>query len=120
MIAQLERLSVSIALTSDIWNAHLKQDYLCVMGHYLDSDWMIQKRIPGFRPVDFQHTVQNIYYIIFEVLNDFRLTGRIISLTLDNASSNMASINLLLANNVPQARGSSLPLTVCMSHYKLL
>ena len=55
--------------------------------------------------MDFAHTTQNIFDVIFEVLNDFRLTGRIISLTLDNASSNTASINLFLANNVPQAGG---------------
>ena len=43
--------------------------------------------------------------LFLKVLNDFRLTGRIISLTLDNASLNNVSINLFFTNNVPQAGG---------------
>ena len=41
--AELHSLNVSVALTSDIWNACSKQDYLCVTGHYLNSDWKITK-----------------------------------------------------------------------------
>ena len=55
--------------------------------------------------MDFQHIAQDIYDVISKVLNDFKLTGHIISPTLDNASSNTAYINLFLANDVPQTGG---------------
>ena len=44
LIVELQHLNVYIALTSDIWNAHSKHDCLCVTGHYLDSDWKLQKK----------------------------------------------------------------------------
>ena len=37
--AELHHSTVSIALTSDIWSACSKLDYLTVTGHYLDYDW---------------------------------------------------------------------------------
>ena len=91
MITELQHPSVSIALTSDIWNTLSKQD---VTGHYLDSDWKIQKRILGICPMDFQHTAETIYHVIIYVLQDYGITQHILSITLDNASANTSSIAL--------------------------
>ena len=33
----------------------------CVTIHYIDSDWMLQKRILAFRVFDQAHTADNIY-----------------------------------------------------------
>ncbi|KAK2648818.1 hypothetical protein Ddye_016307 [Dipteronia dyeriana] len=101
LVAEIQHLSVSVALTSDIWNACSKQDYLCVTGHYLDSDWRITKRIFGFRPMDFAHTAENIFNVIMEVLETYEITHRILSITFDNASANTSSIALFVARNIP-------------------
>ncbi|KAK2662889.1 hypothetical protein Ddye_001463 [Dipteronia dyeriana] len=105
LVAEIQHLSVSVALTSDIWNAYSKQDYLCVTGHYLDSDWRITKRIFGFRPMDFTHTAENIFNVIMEVLETYEITHRILSITFDNASANTSSIALFVARNIPQDGG---------------
>ncbi|KAK3205449.1 hypothetical protein Dsin_019495 [Dipteronia sinensis] len=105
LTAELQHLTVSIALTSDIWNACSKQDYLCVTGHYLDSECRIQKKILGFRPMDFAHTADNIFAVILSVLETYGITHRILSITLDNASANTKSIALFTERNIPQAGG---------------
>ncbi|KAK3193683.1 hypothetical protein Dsin_024993 [Dipteronia sinensis] len=105
LMAELQHLSVSIALTSDIWNACSKQDYLCVTGHYLDSDWRLTKKILGFRPMDFAHTAENIFNVIIEVLETYGITNRILSITLDNAYANTSSIALFTERNISQAGG---------------
>ncbi|KAK2655312.1 hypothetical protein Ddye_008364 [Dipteronia dyeriana] len=105
LVAEIQHLSVSVALTSDIWNACSKQDYLCVTGHYLDSDWRITKRFFGFRPMDFAHTAENIFNFIIEVLETYEITHRILSITFDNASANTSSIALFVARNIPQDGG---------------
>ncbi|KAK2648309.1 hypothetical protein Ddye_015798 [Dipteronia dyeriana] len=105
LVAEIQHLSVPVALTSDIWNACSKQDYLSVTGHYLDSDWRITKRIFGFRPMDFAHTVENIFNVIMEVLETYEITHRILSITFDNASANTSSIALFVARNIPQDGG---------------
>ncbi|KAK2658908.1 hypothetical protein Ddye_005441 [Dipteronia dyeriana] len=105
LVAEIQHLSVSVALTSDIWNACSKQDYLCVTVHYLDSDWRITKRIFGFRPMDFAHTVENIFNVIMKVLETYEITHRILSITFDNASANTSSIALFVARNIQQDGG---------------
>ncbi|KAK2658652.1 hypothetical protein Ddye_005185 [Dipteronia dyeriana] len=105
LVAEIQHLSVSVALTSDIWNACSKQDYLCVTGHYLDSDWRITKRIFGFRPMDFAHTAENIFNVIMEVLETYEITHRILSIPFDNVSANTSSIALFVARNIPQDGG---------------
>ncbi|KAK3229360.1 hypothetical protein Dsin_001241 [Dipteronia sinensis] len=37
LISELQNISFSIALSSDIWSGRSKQDYLCVTGHYVDT-----------------------------------------------------------------------------------
>lgn len=39
----------SIALTSDIWSGHAKEDYLSVVAHFVSSDWQLEKRVLGLR-----------------------------------------------------------------------
>ncbi|KAK0574519.1 hypothetical protein LWI29_024902 [Acer saccharum] len=103
--AELHSLNVSVALTSDIWNACSKQDYLCVTGHYLNSDWKLTKRILGFRPMDYAHTAENIFNVILSVLETYEITNRILSITLDNVSVNTSSIALFVDRNIPQDGG---------------
>ena len=78
MKAELQHLTVSIALTSDIWSACSKQDYITIMGHYLDYDWNLQKRILGFRLMDVTHTAKNIFKGIMSVLETFEIQHRVI------------------------------------------
>ena len=59
--SELQNISFSIALTSDIWSGRSKQDYLCVTGHYVDTQWILQKKLLGFRVMDYSHTAQNIF-----------------------------------------------------------
>ena len=76
--AEIQQLTVSIALTSDIWNACSKQDYLTVTGDYLDSNWNLQKKVIGFRLMEYAHTVVNIFNVITSSLETYSITNRII------------------------------------------
>ena len=48
LITELQNISFSIALTSDIWSRRSKQDYLCVTIHYVDTQWILQKKAHWF------------------------------------------------------------------------
>ena len=106
------------ALPSDIWNVCSKQDYLTVTGHYLDSDWNLQKKVLGFHPMEYAHTAVNIFNVITSVLETYSITDRIISITLDNASANTSSIALFFEKKYPATWGLFFPSTVCMSYHQ--
>lgn len=39
----------NVALTSDVSSGRAKQDYVSVVAHYVDCNWIMQKKIIGFR-----------------------------------------------------------------------
>ena len=95
LIEEMNSGTFNVALTSDIWSGRVKEDYLSIVIHYTDSDWVIQKRIIGFRLVDTSHTSTAICECILNVLVDYVLTERVIEVTLDNAAANSLAIDFL-------------------------
>ena len=85
----------SIALTSDIWSGNAKEDYISIVAHCVNADWELQKKVIGLRLIDVKHTGENIAERIAAVVDEFGLTDKVFSITLDNASSNFKGMNEL-------------------------
>ncbi|KAJ1286326.1 hypothetical protein BS78_03G344600 [Paspalum vaginatum] len=85
----------SIALTSDIWNGNAKEDYLSVVAHYVTKDWLLEKRIIGLRLIEVSHNAENISERVLSVIADWGCIDKVFSVTLDNASSNVAAMDKL-------------------------
>ncbi|KAG2557340.1 hypothetical protein PVAP13_8NG250001 [Panicum virgatum] len=75
----------SVAVTSDI----------CVVAHFVNADWQLEKRILGLRLIDVSHNAENIAERITSVIADYGLTDKIFAVTLDNAAANTRAINQL-------------------------
>ncbi|BAF22021.1 Os07g0582100 [Oryza sativa Japonica Group] len=67
----------SIALTSDIWSGHAKEDYLSVVAHFVNSDWQLEKRVLGLRLIDESHTGANIAERVIAVAEEYGITDKI-------------------------------------------
>jgi hypothetical protein len=85
----------SVALTSDIWSGKAKQDYISVVAHFVNSDWCLEKRLLGLRPIEVAHTCYNIAERVELVANDYGITDKIFAIVLDNASSNKTAMEVL-------------------------
>jgi hypothetical protein len=55
LIEVLKHVS-SVALTSDIWSGKAKEDCISVVAHFVNSDWCLEKRLLGLRPIEVAHT----------------------------------------------------------------
>ena len=95
LIGGFVEASQRVALTSDIWSGGASHDYIGVCCHYIDRDWNVEKRIIGFRAMEEGHSGEMIAQEILAVVNDYGVTGRVISITMDNASANDRAINIL-------------------------
>src|SRR5664279_5539412 len=61
-----------VSITSDIWTAGKHGlGYSCVTGHWIDDQWVLQKRILSFRVLESPHTANIIFKSITEVLEDY-------------------------------------------------
>ncbi|XP_021321373.1 zinc finger BED domain-containing protein RICESLEEPER 2-like [Sorghum bicolor] len=95
MIRNCVHASSSVALTSDIWSGNAKEDYICVVAHYVNSNWELQKKIIGLRLIEVKHNGENISAAIASVVEEYGLIDKIFSITLDNASSNAKAMETL-------------------------
>ena len=67
-----------------------------VIAHYIDSDWVLQKRILAFRVFDQSHTVNNIYMLLKTIFEEYKIDNKIFTIGFDNASNNIVRISQLI------------------------
>ena len=90
-----ENIPGKLGLTSDLWTSKQNVGYIAITSHYIDSDWVMQKRMLAFSRLEFPHTGSRIGTTILEKLREYKLENKIISITLDNASNNNVAVDLL-------------------------
>ena len=49
-------------LTSDIWTSLMHRGFLCITAHYIDSEWMLNKRIISFKTINTPYNGKNINF----------------------------------------------------------
>src|SRR5436853_190048 len=95
LIATLCSLPNRIALTSDCWEASNGNHYIVVTAHFIDIDWVLNKRIISFKLFPFPHTAHNLSQAILNVASEYNIESKIFSISFDNASENNAAIDTL-------------------------
>ncbi|KAF3319956.1 hypothetical protein FCM35_KLT22436 [Carex littledalei] len=100
-----------VSITSDIWTAGKHGlGYSCVTGHWIDDQWVLQKRILSFRVLDSPHSAHVIFKSIIEVLEEYNLKrdrdNKVFSISFDNASNNVASIEIFKRSLNPIMNGA--------------
>jgi hypothetical protein len=85
----------SVSLTSDIWSGNAKEDYIFFVTHYVGAGWELHKKVFGFRLIESSHTGENIAEKIAGVVEEFSLIDKIFAVTLDNASANSKTYDIL-------------------------
>jgi hypothetical protein len=99
------RVSICSDIWSDHWNLH---SYMGITCHWIDDDWILQKRVIAYRVFDERHTAENIYRLIKQILEEYLLESKIFSISFDNASSNTTSIDDLKTICEPNLGGKNI------------
>ena len=73
----------------------MHKGFLCITTHYIDSEWMLNKRIISFKTINTPHSSKNIATLINDEIIDLGIRDKIFTITLDNASNNDAAIQRL-------------------------
>ena len=75
-----------VCLTTDTWTSIQRINYMCLTAHYIDNNWTLKKKILNFCPI-YSHKGDAIAMTIEKCLMGWKL-DRVLTLTVDNASSN--------------------------------
>ncbi|XP_073032144.1 zinc finger BED domain-containing protein RICESLEEPER 2-like isoform X2 [Primulina eburnea] len=79
-----------VCLTTDTWTSIQRINYMCLTAHFIDKNWILQKRILNFSPIS-SHKGDDMAIVITKCLLDWGL-DKVFTITVDNASSNDTTV----------------------------
>ena len=80
-----------VCFTTDTWTSIQNVNYMCVIAHFIDRRWCLQKMILYFRHVT-DHKGATISKELETCMNNWRI-GKILTITVDNATSTILQSN---------------------------
>ena len=84
-----------VNITTDMWTSSQRVSYMVVTCHFVDFNWLFQKRILNFCNVPHPHSGVVIVGALKETFNDWGIMRKVFTITVDNASANGAAIKIL-------------------------
>ncbi|XP_042452622.1 zinc finger BED domain-containing protein RICESLEEPER 2-like [Zingiber officinale] len=84
-----------ICLTSDAWTSIAIDGYLSLIAHYVNKNWVLQKRILNFSYIPPPHPGVALVEKIYSLACDWGIEKKLFSITLDNASANDVCVEIL-------------------------
>ncbi|XP_077251230.1 zinc finger BED domain-containing protein RICESLEEPER 2-like [Tasmannia lanceolata] len=83
-----ETIPGRISLTTDMWTSNQTLGYICLTAHFVDHDWVLNKRIINFAVEPSPHTAINLCDTIYRQLLEWKIDGKISTMTVDNLTTN--------------------------------
>nr|XP_027067613.1 zinc finger BED domain-containing protein RICESLEEPER 2-like [Coffea arabica] len=85
-----------ISLTTDLWKSkNQKIEYMVITGHWIDSQWRLQKRVLNFVHVPPPRPGIAIADAIYKCMLDWGIESKIYTVSVDNASNNDTALRCL-------------------------
>jgi hypothetical protein len=88
---------------------------MCVTGHFVDCNWTLHKRILSFKRIQ-DHKASSIVQELEDCLLEWHI-DRVLTITVDNASSNDATIDQFRRRQLFESIGCSALKIVCGHEY---
>lgn len=81
---ELQLNAESVCLTSDIWTSSVNDAYLGLTAHYIDNNFNMKSAGA--------HTAENIKETVMRILEQFKLTEKVLIIVSDNASNMKSAV----------------------------
>ena len=90
----LRVLPGKVCLTSDLWTSIAVDGYLSLKSHFIDKNWVLQKRILNV-PFVPPHSGIGLTEKVYHLVGRWGIENKLLSITLDNASANDVFVDML-------------------------
>ena len=91
----LESFPGRIAFTSDCWTSLNTDGFISLTAHYIDAKWVLHKRVLNFSFMPPPHNGVALAEKLLLLLKDWGVDKKVMSLTVDNASSNDLCVDMM-------------------------
>ena len=75
-----------ISVTTDSWSSHVLKGYIAVTAHRISTDWKLHSIILDLKRFVSPQTGEATCTMLMEILNDWNLENKLMTVTIDNAS----------------------------------
>ncbi|XP_059436467.1 zinc finger BED domain-containing protein RICESLEEPER 2-like [Corylus avellana] len=111
LLSGIDRVNITI----DMWTSSQRVSYMVVTCHFVDSNWLLQKRILNFCNVPPPHSGVVIVEALRNSFIEWGILDKVFTIIVDNASANAAAIDILRDDS--ELRGN-LPIGGLMFHVR--
>ena len=94
MIEYLSTVPGRICLTSDTWKSITEDHYICITAHFVDANWLLQKRVIHFKLIPPPYDSVSIEDEINSAVAEWKIQKKLFSITLDDVSTNDCVVDL--------------------------
>ncbi|KAL4185004.1 hypothetical protein AMTRI_Chr10g3870 [Amborella trichopoda] len=84
----LERSNGRVSLTTNVWTSNQSLGYMCLTAHYIDSNWILRKKIVNFKLVPYPYSGLVIFDAIEGYIFYWNLKDKLFAITMDNCTTN--------------------------------
>ena len=85
-----------ISVTTDMWKStNQKIEYMVLTGHFVDSNWQLQKRVLSFIHLPPPHRGLEIADNRYKCFKDWGIENKMFTISVDNASNNDSAVRIL-------------------------
>lgn len=108
-----------LSMTTDLWTSGNQHSYIGVTIHYVDKEYKLQNHVLDFAAITGPHDGKNIAKSIFEILQKFGISSKLLAITVDNAANNktmVQELQKLIFNSHNQVWDSENMMFRCFAH----
>src|SRR5216110_2887529 len=78
-----------------MWTSDTGAPYMVLTAHWINDEWNLKHVIIAFQRFPHPHTGQQIQEATFKIFQDFSITTKALTITIDNGANQVAAIKLL-------------------------
>ena len=78
-----------------MWTSGTGAPYMVVTAHWVNNEWSLKHAIIAFQRLPHPHTGVQIQNATFKILQDFSIATKVLAITIDNGSNQVAAMRLL-------------------------
>lgn len=115
LIHQTKGYSFNICL--DGWTSITQKAFLGITIHWLNNNWKLESYLLRLCPLNKRHSGKYLFKVLLKTLKDFNIDKNILTITCDNASSNIVLVDYFKQyNQDTQPVGFFLKEIRCLAH----
>ena len=78
-----------------MWTSDTGAPYMVLTGHWINNEWELKHAIIAFQRFPHPHTGQQIQEVTLKIFQDFSITTKALTITIDNGANQVAAMKLL-------------------------